>query len=416
MATKRTRRRANGEGAISRLSNGLYVGRIDAGEDPTTGRRRRIQVTAMDFATFQGKFGRARQDLKEHGYTADRKMTVTRWTERWLAEIADHRLKPKTFATYASLIRRHIQPVIGSTRLVELAPADVRKVRERIVAAGLSSTTALQTYRVLSKCMEDARRERLVTENVCDRVDAPAKAAPTRGAFTADQTKALLLAAAEVPGGSRYIAALLMGIRQSEALGLTVEAVNLSAGYAEIAWQLQELQHRHGCGQRAASGVYPCGYKQGARCPEKSWRLEDGAEYRMLESRLALVRPKSKSGYRSVPLIPVVAAAIRRHLDEQADAPNPHGLVWRTESGAPIDHKTDEAGWKDLVESVGLPRTCTTHWARHSVATLLKQAGVDTLVIGEIVGHGAVAVTEGYIHVSSSQARDAMGKLGVLLA
>ena len=413
---KKTRRRASGEGSVTRLKTGLYVGRIDAGEDPSTGKRRRIQVTSMDFDTFMTKFEEAKREFKDFGYTADRQMNLTRWTEQWLSQIADHQLKPKTYSTYASLIRKHVQPAIGSKRLVELTAADIRKVRERIVGAGLSTSTARQTYIVLSKCMEDARREKLVTENVCTRVDAPPKAASSRGAFTVEQTRALLLKAAEIPNGSRYIAALLMGIRQSEALGLTIDALDLTTDHAEIAWQLQEMQGRHGCGARGATGIYPCGYRQGTRCPSMTWRVEDGAEYRMLQNRLGLVRPKSKSGYRQVPMIAPVSAAIRQHLLDTAAAPNPYGLVWRSTDGSPIDHKTDQEGWKDLVESVGLPRTCTTHWARHSVATLLKLAGVDTMVIGEIVGHGAAAVTEGYIHISSAQAHDAMGKLDLMLA
>ena len=135
----------------------------------------------------------------------------------------------------------------------------------------------------------------------------------------------------------------------------------------------------------------------------------------MLAGRWALVRPKSKRGWRTVPMIPVVAAAIREHLAATAHLPNPYGLVWRTATGDPIAHKDDEEGWKDLVESAGLPRTCTSHWARHSVATLLKSAGVDTQIIGEIVGHGSAAITQSYIHISTAQAVEAMGKLSLML-
>lgn len=413
---KPPKRRANGEGTVTQRGNGLWIGRIEGGEDSNTGKRRRIQVTSMDHDVLLTKLVAAKASLAEFGYVADPKVTVRGWTETWLTDIADHQLKPKTYTTYASLLRKHVQSAIGTKRLAELTPADVRKVRERILAAGLSTTTALQAYRVLSKCLEDARRENLVTQNVCDRVDAPAKAISTRGAFTVDQTRELLRAAADIPGGSRYIAALLMGIRQSEALGLTLDMIDLNAGTAKIAWQLQELQKRHGCGARAVDGRYPCGFKQGTRCPYGGWRVEDGAEYQILDGRLALVRPKSRKGFRSVPLLPVVVAAIRHHLAATAGTPNPHCLVWHAASGAPIDHKTDETGWKDLVESVGLPRSCTTHWARHSVATLLKAAQVDTMVIGEIVGHGAVAVTEKYIHVSSAQAVEAMDRLAKMLA
>jgi site-specific recombinase XerD len=47
---------------------------------------------------------------------------------------------------------------------------------------------------------------------------------------------------------------------------------------------------------------------------------------------------------------------------------------------------------------------------------MLMAAGVDTKVVGELVGHGSVAVTRVYQHVSSELARQGMSKLGELLA
>lgn len=403
-----TKRRAKGEGGISRRASGLWVGRIthDGGK---------VQVTSMDHAELVVKMQKAREQLARYGHVANTATTVTEWTERWLTEIAAPKLRPKTQSTYASLIRKHIQPAIGRKPLVKLTPADIRAVRKAITdTAGLSTTTARQAYRVLSRCLEDARRERLITENVCDRVDAPPSAIVKRGAFTVPQTLTLLRLAAGMPGGSRHIAQLLMGLRQSEALGLTLDDLDLDAGHAVIRWQLQELVYEHTCGPRGKDRRHPCGYKQGARCPQRVWRVPDAYDYTVLGDRLALVPVKSRHGMRTVPIVPFALTAIRRHLQDVAGQPNPHRLVWH-DGGRPIRHTADEASWVSLVTAAGLPAECTTHWARHSVATLLKREGVDTLVIGEIVGHGAAQVTEGYIHISSEQAREAMGRLAAAL-
>lgn len=405
---KKTTRRSPGQGSITQRKNGLWVGRIVYDG-------RTFQVTSMDLDSLHDKMDEAKADLKEQGYLADKTITVRAWTERWLADLAGDR-RGKTWASYASLLRAHVQPLFGTKPLAKVSPADIRALRAAIVGKGRSSTTALRCYRVLSMCLEDARRERLVTENVCTRVDPPKAATVERGAFTVPQTRALILAATQMPGGTRHIAALLTGLRQSERLGLTLDALRMDESRALVTWQLQELQHQHGCGPRLATGVYPCGYKQGARCPSRSWRVPPDVPFRVLDGRLALTPPKSRHGVRSVPLIRPMAAAIRKHLDDTADQPNPHGLVWRNPDGSPIAHADDEASWKALVASVGLPETATSHWARHSVATLLKEAGVDLHVIGEIVGHGSVAVTKGYVHVSSDLALDGMNRFGELLA
>ena len=60
----------------------------------------------------------------------------------------------------------------------------------------------------------------------------------------------------------------------------------------------------------------------------------------------------------------------------------------------------------------GTPKTPTTHFARHTTATVLMELGVDAKVIGEILGHVYERTTRGYQHVSSAAARAALEALG----
>lgn len=408
--------RKHGEGSIRMRPNGLWIARVDRTID---GVRKPIQITGMDYDTVLAKFDKAKQQMREYGYVADPNITVAAWVERWLTEIAKPKLRPDTWGSYASLLRRWVIRAIGDKKLAGLIPADIRGVRN-LMAAGIptegiastSSSTSLKCYRVLSKCLDDARREGLVTQNVADRVDPPRKAISAKGSFTVDQVRELLrtAAAATDPDQSRQIFALLTGIRQSEALSLTLDHLDLDGGVAEIEWQLQEIPWEHGCGDE------PCGYKQAARCPAQVRRVPEGYDYRMLEGNFALVPTKTRGSARQIPLLPPVVAALRQHLADTAGHPNPHSLVWRRPDGSPIPHKVDQEEWRSLVTSIGLPRTCTTHWARHSVATLLLEAGVDAKVVGEIVGHGSTAITrEVYQHVTSQLARQGMTALDALL-
>lgn len=402
-------RRGYREGSITQRPNGLWVGRIEAGEGPD-GKRRQVTVTSMDHAKLMEKFDKAKAEVKLFGYTSDPTATLTQWTEKWLTQIADRTLRGKTYAGYASIIRKWIQPTIGRRKLSALTTDDWRKVRDAMIADGCSTTHARQAYYALRSCLESARREGIITTNILDRIKAPAAAKNPRGAFTAAQSKLILNAA-----GSRHQAALLTAARQSELLGLTWPYVHLGGPTPEIIieWQLQELREKHGCGTRSDDGRYPCGYKQAARCLTRSWQVPEGHEYLIVEGRLALVRPKSVHGERHIPILPALAAALTKHREQHP--PGPHGLVWH-DNGHPIKHKDDEVEWKATMTRVGLPESCTLHWARHSTATLLMAVGVDAKVVGEIVGHGSVAVTRGYQHVSSELARQGMSKLGELLA
>lgn len=406
---KKPTRRAYGEGSVTQRPSGLWVGRIELppGRD---GKRRQVVVTSMDHAAMLEKLDRAKAEKVLYGHVGNPTATVTQWTEKWLTEIAGRRVRGKTYASYASALRKWVQPFVGRKKLARLIPDDWHRIRAEMDRDGKSSTHALQVYHVLRKCLEDAKREGIVTNNVLDRVDAPEKAQNPRGAFTADQVKLILRHA-----NSRHVAALLTGCRQSELLGLTWPCVDLDGTHPmiRVEWQLQELRQKHGCGNRGPDGVYPCGKKQAARCPDGQWQVPDGHEFVIVDGRLALVRPKTHHGYRAVPILPPLAAALRLQL--ATAQPGPHGLVWH-DQGKPIRHKDDESEWKALMATVGLPTACTLHWSRHSMATLLMESRVDTKVVGEIVGHGSTAVTKGYQHVTSEQTRWAMEQFGQLLA
>ena len=159
--------------------------------------------------------------------------------------------------------------------------------------------------------------------------------------------------------------------------------------------------------------------------------LADGLEHIELEGRLCLVRPKSGKP-RTIPLLPQLVEALRRYLAATADQPNPHGLIWRRADGSPITSGQDSAEWRDLLlaagvitaeqakplrdQKAGTPPAPTTHWARHTTATVLMELGVDARIIGEIVGHASEEITRHYQHVSSAAARDAMDRLGTHFA
>ena len=420
---KKQKRRAYGEGSITTRKNGLLVGRMRLGYKPD-GSVRIHQVTSMDHADLIAKMDDAKAKFREYGVIVDKKTTVATWGEKWLTEIAAKKLGPNTYTTQASLMRKWVIPVIGNRVVSEVTPADIRSIWTAMEAntvngkaKPLAPATHLYCYRMLSRVFEDARRNEMVAWNVVDKVDAPRKLTVTRGSFSVPEVMAIIDAVAQDrQDGTRKVIQLFTGMRQGEKLGLTWECVNLEERYIRVAWQLQELSYRHGCGPRdSETKLFPCGYRQGGRCPKKAWAVPDDYDYRILEGKLALTKPKSKAGERGIPLIEPIALALERHRDSTAGMPNPHGLVFH-DNGHPIPERQDQEMWKDLIESVGIPRDRTTHWARHSVASLLKAAGVDTRIIGEIVGHGSTAVTEGYVHISSDQAKAAMGKLDAMLS
>jgi integrase len=403
-------RRASGEGSISRNKRGLWVGRIEL--PPTYGDdgkpiRRRLEKTSTKQRMVLDWIADTRAELASHGAAADATITMAAWSERWLS-IRATQVKPATMKIHRSVIHTWVLPTIGSVKLAKLRPADIRAVTDAQRNAGLAAVTMHNTHGLLSTMLSDAVRDGLILDNPAKKIRAPRSGGQTRGAFSVEQVAALITTEAAA-GRCRFTTQLLTGMRQAEALGLTWDAIDLDAGMLTVMWQLQSLTREHGCGGT-------CGRKLGAYCPAGKVVIRDGMPYVHLGTSQYLIPPKGDK-VRSVPLVAPLVKALERHRDATADRPNPHGLVFHRPDGVALRPDADQAAWRALLAEVGLPPTATTHWARHTVATLLMQAGVDAKVVAEIVGHSTERITrETYQHTTTALAREGMRRLGELVA
>lgn len=394
MATK-TRRRDPGDGALY-FDGRLWRASVSLGygED---GRRRRKGVSSVDKATAARKLRDLRRQVEDAGGdlpTAS--MTLEKWLTTWLGR--GSRRKPSTQAGYRSAVTQHLTPILGRRRLDKLAPQHVHDLHRELQRRGLAPSSILKTHRVLAKALTDAQREGLVHRNVTEMVDAPRKGTVPVAVLTAEQARALLAATVHDPMGPRWACAFLLGARQGEVLGMEWEQVDLDAGVLDLAWQLQRLGWRHGCGDT-------CGRTRAGWCPQRAVDVPHGFECRDTGHGLFWTRPKT-SRARLVPLPDPLVAFLRL----QHARTGPSGLVF-TCDGRPIDHRRDHDAWKAALAKAGLPDV-HLHSARHTTATLLMDAGVPDRVIADILGHSQVVTTHGYQRGDLEMRRRALSGLG----
>ncbi|NKR94261.1 tyrosine-type recombinase/integrase [Rhodococcus hoagii] len=346
------------------------------------------------------------------------KTTVEQWLTRWLDEIAKPRIRPRVWLTYGSAIRNNITPHIGAYKLQKLTPANVREMHRAVAKAGKSSRTAEIAHNILARSLTDAVREGILTKNVCDLVDKPKVTMKSRGNLTSEQARTLLRVSASKrdPMVARWAMALMTGARQGECLGLQWERVDFERNLIDLSWQLQRIPKRHGCGDPGpTTGLFKCGKhpRRPASCPQAVWDVEPGFEMIPLDrGQLALTRPKTTKSIRVVPMVAPLAEALRRH--RETTEPNPFDLVWVGENSGPIGPREDYEAWDDALSRAELPDV-PLHAARHTTATLLLEAGVDPMVIAQILGHVSILTTQQYAHVDQTLARQALGKLDGLI-
>jgi integrase len=162
---------------------------------------------------------------------------------------------------------------------------------------------------------------------------------------------------------ARVVAAFFTGGRPAELLGLRWQYVDLDAGTATLAWQLQSLPSEHGCQK------WPCGRKRAIYCPQKRFRLPRGYKYELCEGSLAFVQTKTKTK-RIVPLAAPLWAVLNQLAIESDDSTNPYDLVFHHSDGRPIQPKADYHAWKDLLANIkGLPANAVPYSSRHTTAT-----------------------------------------------
>jgi integrase len=396
-----TTRRDKGSGSVyQRASDGRYIAAIDLGWG-VDGKRKRKTVSGRTKAEAMRKKVAVERDMARHGVSATGNTTVKAYLEEWLTTV---RVKPTTLATYRNNVRRYLIPTIGRRRLDQLEPQHVRDTLRWMEREGLSPATVNGAHRVLRAALSDAVNDQRIPRNVAKNVAAPSPTTKEADSLTAAHARRLLRSLAVTdPLAARWAVALLLGIRQGEALGMEWSRLDLDVGTLDLSWQLQRLPYRHGCNG--------CGNTRAGSCPQRELAVPADFDHRVIDGALCLTRPKSQAGWRIIPLPAFVVAALINHHDAHGAALS--GLVFTRDGGRPYDPAQDNHAWHAALGAAGLPQV-KLHAARHTTATLLLELGVDPKVIQAILGHSTVVMTRAYQHASIEMQRRAMDSMAGL--
>jgi len=363
------RRRTRGEGSIFQRADGMWVGRVDLGL--VGGKRLRPQVTAHTLKELRPKFAELKARI-EVGVVSGND-PLSDWLDYWLDNIIDRDLKPRTAIGYRGYVETWIRPNLGARKLKDVKQEHIRALHDLMRKDGKSDTTIRQAHMILRRALNDALLERKIAHNPAATVKAPkAVKAGGHGVLNRGEAWAMvdLLTAYGDDGewavASRFLVALLMGLRQGEALGLRWEDVDFTPGDESIRLS-RTIQRR----PKVGLVVAPLKTKEA---------VGEG---------------------RTVPLLPVVAHALAQH---RLNAPD--GYVWGGEK--PTDPRRDWGVWKGLLWSAGC-EDHPLHAARATTASLLGEANVPLKTIAEILGHSQITTAWAfYVKSDDRQKREGL--------
>lgn len=378
-----TKTRGKGEGGLYKDKRGLWNAVIEL--PPRDGKRRRKTIRHKDKPVVVARMRELQRELEERGDLPTADMTVERWFTYWYTQIVLKEVRPKTAGGYKSIIDRHIIPNIGTHRLAKLSPTSIRTVTDSIVRNGGAHSSALKAHQVMSSAFEAAVREGRMSRNPCKQMAAPRKNVAKLEALNVEEAVRLLRHVEDDDQyGARWAMALLTGARRGELLGLEWDRVT---DVIDLSWQLQRLSHGP-----IGEPIVPNDY-----------------EYRHLYGGLYLTRPKSRAGWRVIPLVEPLKGIIERHYEQ--NPPGKYGLVF-TRSGRPVDPDYDSKLWIKVLAASGIDKKVRLHDLRHSAVDLLYSAGVPEQVIIQLVGHSTVSMTRAYASRDVTRLRQAMEMFG----
>jgi integrase len=374
-------RRSRGDGSVfydASRPRGRWVGQIDLGRDPVTGKRRRPKVSAPTKTECKDKLDELRGEKRKTGTVAPRDVTVEAVMLDYLANPPGSWQADSTIQVNTDHANRVIRG-LGKVRAATLTAGHVEGFLRGLAAAGLSSSTLGSTKRILSRALDRAVRDGLAGRNVAALAVCPRGTKRVNRAMTLEQVGKLLGAELSAWWRAYIVTGIMCGLRPGELLGLRWEDVDFDAGVIRVRKTVKAVT---GAGGRRHLAVL---------------------DLKTERSRRTLAMPLA---------VRSVLAAVRR---EQAAARlasrrpyEDHGLVFAAKSGLPRWPQGVRKAFAKITVAAGLGEGWHPHEMRHSFVSVLSDAGIDIDKIADAAGHINSNVTKTvYRHVIADKITEA---------
>jgi integrase len=378
MAT--AKRRGHGEGSIWQRSDGRWEARIDLGYQGGKRRRKAFYGTTRREVSDQLKAALHTQQLGLP--VAVQRQTLGQFLSKWLEDSVRPTVRPKTFDSYAQLVRLYIGPELGNIQLGKLSPQDIQHLLNKLLKSGLAPRTVQYCHAILKMALGRAYKWSLVPRNVAQLVDPPRSRRYEMRSLDPEEARTFLQTVRSDRLEALYSVAIALGLRQGEALGLRWEDVDIDKCTLKVRYALQRI-----------------------------------------DGKPQLVEPKTHKSRRTIFMPQVTVNALRAHrvrqLEERLVAGTrwkESGLVFTSSIGTSLDPRNAFRLFQEALQRAGLPHI-RFHDLRHTCASLLLAQGVHPRVVMETLGHSQISLTmDTYSHVIPALQRDAADRMDALLS
>lgn len=377
-SNKKTKR-GQGEGTIYKRKDGRWAAAINLGYQ--NGKLKRKTFYGETREDVKNKLVAALNDQQKGLPVLTERQTLAQFLDKWLADVAQPSVRPKTYRFYSDHIRLHIIPALGKKRLEKLTPADVQHFANDKLKSGLSPQSIRHIIATLRSSLSLAVKWQLVYRNVAALITLPRIQKQEMKFFTPEQANAFLDSIKGHRLEALFGMALTLGLRRGELLGLHWSDVDLDGATLRVNYGLQRF-----------------------------------------DGKLHLMEPKTEKSRRMLPLPSLLVAALRAHRTRQLEERlalgsdwQETGLVFISTVGTPLEPRNLNRTFDALLENAKLPKI-RLHDLRHSCATMLLAQGIPQRTLMEILGHSQISLTMNtYSHVLPEMTRAAVNVMDSVL-
>ena len=296
-------------------------------------------------------------------------MLVDAWFEYWIS-VKKKTVRPNTVRNYTERYERNIKAVIGKKLLTEIKPIHCQKIFSDMADDGYRTTTIYQTRIALYNMLEFAKENDVIINNPCKKSVKSDMGKPSdkKEALTIETQKKFLEGATGQSYENQYRFILQTGLRTGELVGLKWEDIDFESKTLTI--------------QRSMEFRYKVG----------EWRVGP---------------PKSKSGYRTIPLtdeaIRILKAQKEKNRKIKVIPMEWSEQVFLCRKGEPVKNSTYDTALFKICDKVGIKRF-SMHVLRHTFATRCIEGGMMPKTLQKILGHSNIGITMNlYVHITEEE-------------
>ncbi|GAA3962839.1 tyrosine-type recombinase/integrase [Actinoplanes auranticolor] len=381
-----------------RKPHGSWAFVVDAGTDPKTGKRRQIPRSGFKTKTEAEEALTAEMAKLDAGtWTDDRRMTLGKWLDTWLAELIAAKKSVNTVKNYRGHIRDAWRPLLGHMLLRDLRRSHIEGVLASLAEpvegdrpAGnvgrrvtQRSPATIDGYRrTIRAALSAAQRRELIAINpavgrmdsipASDNIDDDDEPV----VWQPEETARFLEHVFDDRLSALYELAAYAGLRRAELCGLRWSDIDTNGAGLRVRQTIVSVTRTQVTPEQAACPV----------CSE----VHVGRLFKA---------PKSRKGRRWVPLAVPAQAALARHRETQREEREffgidyqEHDLVFCRPDGLPLRPDRVTVEFEKHVTACGLPMV-RLHDTRHGACSLMLAGGVPIEIVQLILGHSSPEVT-----------------------